>query len=110
MQTRERSATQRAALPIGSTWYPQDKKDIKGEVPERQAESVRSGNLQEAAAERTRRTKEERSSWGENPTGTKSPHGPNPGRRSPAPGSIRLGPGTLQEKRGQARLPERPME
>ncbi|KAJ1178820.1 hypothetical protein NDU88_004062 [Pleurodeles waltl] len=36
-------------------------------------------------------------------TGTQNPHGPNPGRRPPAPGSIRLGPAMLQEKRGQAR-------
>ncbi|KAJ1123793.1 hypothetical protein NDU88_002260 [Pleurodeles waltl] len=57
-------ATQRASLPIGSTWYPWDERDVKGEVPECQAEFVRSGNLQEAAAERTQRierTKEERS-------------------------------------------------
>ncbi|KAJ1152428.1 hypothetical protein NDU88_005203 [Pleurodeles waltl] len=40
---------------------------------------------------------------GEKPTGSKSPHSPNPGRRSLAPGSIRLGYATLQEKHGQAR-------
>ncbi|KAJ1138205.1 hypothetical protein NDU88_004596 [Pleurodeles waltl] len=39
-------ATQRAALPIGSTWFPRDEKDAKGEVRERQAEFVQSGNLQ----------------------------------------------------------------
>ncbi|KAJ1208738.1 hypothetical protein NDU88_004121 [Pleurodeles waltl] len=54
------------------------------------------------------KTKEERNLQrpeflGEKPTGSKSPHSPNLGRRSPAPGSIRLGPATLQEKRGQAR-------
>ncbi|KAJ1131269.1 hypothetical protein NDU88_009608 [Pleurodeles waltl] len=37
------------------------------------------------------------------PTGTKNHHGPNPGQRLMAPGSKRLGPATLQEKRGQAR-------
>ncbi|KAJ1190129.1 hypothetical protein NDU88_006868 [Pleurodeles waltl] len=103
-------ATQRAALPIGSTWYPRDERDIKGEVLEHQAELVQSGNLQEAAADpkdRKDQGGEEstvvRSSWGENPTGTKSPHGPNPGQRSPAPGSISLGLATLQEKRGSTR-------
>ncbi|KAJ1111125.1 hypothetical protein NDU88_008463 [Pleurodeles waltl] len=43
-----------------------------------------------------------RSSWERKPTESKSPHGPNPGRRSLAPGSIRLGPTMLQEKCGQA--------
>ncbi|KAJ1109967.1 hypothetical protein NDU88_007324 [Pleurodeles waltl] len=55
---------QRATLPIGSTWCPWDERAVKGEVPERQEEIVGSGNLQEAAAEQTRRnkkTKEERS-------------------------------------------------
>ncbi|KAJ1149641.1 hypothetical protein NDU88_002447 [Pleurodeles waltl] len=40
---------------------------------------------------------------GQTPTGTKNPHGPNPGRRPPARGSKCLGPATLQVKRGQAR-------
>ncbi|KAJ1152427.1 hypothetical protein NDU88_005202 [Pleurodeles waltl] len=40
---------------------------------------------------------------GEKPTGYKSPHSLNPGRRSLAQGSIRLGYTMLQEKRGQAR-------
>ncbi|KAJ1115902.1 hypothetical protein NDU88_004122 [Pleurodeles waltl] len=56
-------ATQRAALPIGPTWYSRDERAVKGEVPERQREIVRSRNYQEAAAEQTRRnekTKEER--------------------------------------------------
>ncbi|KAJ1199069.1 hypothetical protein NDU88_002907 [Pleurodeles waltl] len=57
-------ARQRAPLPIGSTWCLRDERAIKGKVPECQEEIVRSGSLQEAAAERTRRnekTKEERS-------------------------------------------------
>ncbi|KAJ1087128.1 hypothetical protein NDU88_000322 [Pleurodeles waltl] len=57
-------ATQRAALPIDSTWCPQEERAIKEEVRESKEEIVWSGNLQEAAAERTRRnekTKEERS-------------------------------------------------
>ncbi|KAJ1113739.1 hypothetical protein NDU88_001981 [Pleurodeles waltl] len=35
-------ATQRAALPIGHTWDTRDERAVKGEVPERQGEAVRS--------------------------------------------------------------------
>ncbi|KAJ1187720.1 hypothetical protein NDU88_004490 [Pleurodeles waltl] len=49
-------ATQRAVLPIGSAQYSRDERDVKGEVPKCQGGEVgRSGNLQDAAAERTRR-------------------------------------------------------
>ncbi|KAJ1157020.1 hypothetical protein NDU88_009736 [Pleurodeles waltl] len=60
-------------------------------------------------AERTREEKNRRTagvSGERNPTETTSPHSPNPGRRSPAPGSRHLGPATLQGKRGQARKTE----
>ncbi|KAJ1082352.1 hypothetical protein NDU88_002520 [Pleurodeles waltl] len=49
-------ATQRAVLPIGSVWYSRDERDVKREVPLCQGSADgRSGNLQEAAAEKTRR-------------------------------------------------------
>ncbi|KAJ1188144.1 hypothetical protein NDU88_004908 [Pleurodeles waltl] len=58
-------ATQRAALPIGAALYPRDARDVKGKVPVFQKSPVgRSGDFQEAAAERTQRlerNQEERS-------------------------------------------------
>ncbi|KAJ1159501.1 hypothetical protein NDU88_000008 [Pleurodeles waltl] len=54
----ESEVTQRSNLPIGSALYPRDPGDVKGEVPEfQESGDGRSGDFQEAAADRTRRLK-----------------------------------------------------
>ncbi|KAJ1104211.1 hypothetical protein NDU88_001623 [Pleurodeles waltl] len=103
-------ATQRAAHPIGHAWDTRDERAVKGEVPERQGEAVRSRPRKEevsGADQGGEESTNSRSFWREEPDWNHKPSQSQSGMEITAPGSRHLGPATLQEKRGQARSAQR---
>ncbi|KAJ1150154.1 hypothetical protein NDU88_002951 [Pleurodeles waltl] len=115
---RDFRQSQRDDPSLKNTWQQalrhEDNGELKGRGPgDRKEVKDRGGNgpggvrrrateaREDTAAKRNRQSIED--PRGRRPSRTENQHGPNLGRRPPAPGSNSLGPATLQEKRGQAR-------